>query len=62
MTISLPLVVVLALLAWMAIKFFAVRLWIVAVLVLLGFYLAHSFLAPAIDSTTRTGVHIVNDH
>lgn len=62
MTISLPLVVVLALLAWMAIKFFAVRLWIVAVLVLLGFYLAHSFLAPAIDTTTRTGVHIVNDH
>ncbi|MEY9940271.1 hypothetical protein [Streptacidiphilus sp. MAP5-3] len=60
MTIHLPLLAFLAFLAWLAARFFAVRLWIVAVLVLLGFYLAHSFLASAIDSGTRTGVQVVN--
>jgi hypothetical protein len=60
MTLHLPLVLVLAFLAWLAVRFFAVRLWIVAVVLLLGFLLAHSFLAPALDSTTRTGVQIVN--
>jgi hypothetical protein len=59
-TVSLPLVVVLGLVAWAAIKFLGIRLWIAAVIALFGFYLAHTFLAPAIDSGTRTGVGVVN--
>ena len=60
MTVSLPLVVVLGLIVWGAVKFLGVRLWVVIVVALFGFYLADTFVAPAIDSGTRTGVDIVN--
>ncbi|MDF3292792.1 MULTISPECIES: hypothetical protein [Streptomyces] len=60
MTVSLPLVVVLGVVAWAAIKFMNIRLWVAVVIALFGFYLAHTFLAPAIDSGTRTGVGVVN--
>ncbi|MCR8574025.1 hypothetical protein [Streptomyces sp. Isolate_219] len=60
MTVNLPLVVVLGLIAWGAVKFLGVRIWIVVVIALFGFYLADTFLAPAIDSGTRSGVEIVN--
>ncbi len=60
MTVSLPLVFVLGVVAWAAIKFMNIRLWVAVVIALFGFYLAHSFLAPAIDSGTRTGVGVVN--
>ncbi|MCQ4083154.1 hypothetical protein NGB36_21730 [Streptomyces sp. RB6PN25] len=60
MTVSLPLVFVLGVVAWAAIKFLGIRLWVAAVIALFGFYLAHTFLAPAIDSGTRTGVGVVN--
>ncbi|MFJ6605684.1 hypothetical protein [Streptomyces lydicus] len=60
MTVSLPLVVVLGVIAWGAVKFLGVRIWIVVVIALFGFYLADTFLAPAIDSGTRSGVEIVN--
>lgn len=60
MTIQLPLVVVLAIVAWMIFKFMRLRWWAVLALVLFGFYLSHTFLAPAIDGTTRTGTQIVN--
>lgn len=60
MTVSLPLVLVLGVITWAAIKFLGVRLWVVAVIALFGFYLNQTFLAPAIDSGTRTGVDIVN--
>ncbi|MFF8372792.1 hypothetical protein ACF05W_28705 [Streptomyces lydicus] len=60
MTVNLPLVVVLGLIAWGAVKFLGVRIWIVVVIALFGFYLAGTFLAPAIDSGTRSGVEIVN--
>ncbi|WP_329128639.1 hypothetical protein OG727_26865 [Streptomyces caniferus] len=60
MTVSLPLVVVLGLIAWGVVKFLGVRIWIVVVIALFGFYLAGTFLAPAIDSGTRSGVEIVN--
>ena len=60
MTVSLPLVVVLGLIAWGAVKFLGVRIWLVVVIALFGFYLADTFLAPAIDTGTRTGVEIVN--
>jgi hypothetical protein len=59
-TVSLPLVVLLGLIAWGAIKFLGIRLWVAVVIALFGFYLAHTFLAPAIDTSTRNGVQIVN--
>ncbi|MEE1942299.1 hypothetical protein V1L54_23340 [Streptomyces sp. TRM 70361] len=60
MTVSLPLVLVLGVIAWAAIKFLGIRLWVVVVIALFGFYLADTFLAPAIDTGTRTGVEVVN--
>ncbi|MEU1534787.1 hypothetical protein ACGFWD_29125 [Streptomyces sp. NPDC048448] len=60
MTVSLPLVLVLGLIAWVAIKFLGVRVWIVVVIALFGFLLSRTFLAPVIDSGTRSGVDVVN--
>jgi hypothetical protein len=60
MTVSLPLVAVLGIIAWAAIKFLGIRLWVAVVIALFGFYLAHTFLAPAIDSSTCDGVSVVN--
>ncbi|MEU9339089.1 hypothetical protein AB0D49_39105 [Streptomyces sp. NPDC048290] len=60
MTISLPLVVVLGLFAWGAVKFLGVRVWVVVLIALFGFWLSRTFLAPAIESGTRTGVDVIN--
>ncbi|MEV0480754.1 hypothetical protein AB0I69_09060 [Streptomyces sp. NPDC050508] len=60
MTVSLPLVVVLGFFAWGAVKFLGVRIWIVVLIALFGFWLSHTFLAPAIESGTRSGVGVVN--
>ncbi|MFZ4191890.1 hypothetical protein [Streptomyces pseudogriseolus] len=60
MTISLPLVVLLGLFAWGAVKFLGVRTWIVVLIALFGFWLSDTFMAPAIESGTRSGVDIVN--
>ncbi|MDG9701822.1 hypothetical protein [Streptomyces sp. DH37] len=60
MTVSLPLVLVLGVIAWATVKFLGIRLWVVVVIALFGFYLADTFLAPAIDTGTRTGVEVVN--
>jgi F0F1-type ATP synthase assembly protein I len=62
MTVNLPVVLVLGIVAWLIVKFFRIRPWAVVALVLFGFFLAHTFMAPAIDSGTRTGVQIVNTH
>lgn len=59
-TVSLPLVFVLGVIAWAAIKFLGVRLWVAVVIALFGFWLSHTFLAPAIESGTRSGVDVVN--
>lgn len=59
MTVTLPLVLVLGISAIAAAKYLGVRPWLVVLIALFGFYLAHSFLAPAIDTTTRTGVTAV---
>ena len=59
-TVSLPLVVVLGLIVFGAVKFLGVRVWVVVVIALFGFYLADTFLAPAIGSGTRSGVQVVN--
>lgn len=60
MTVSLPLVAVLGLITWAAIKFLGIRIWVAVVIALFGFYLAHTVFAPAIDHSTRTGVGVVN--
>ncbi|MET9441480.1 MULTISPECIES: hypothetical protein [Streptomyces] len=60
MTVSLPLVVLLGFFAWGAVKFLGVRTWIVILIALFGFWLSDTFLAPAIESGTRSGVDIVN--
>lgn len=60
MTVHVPLVLLLALIGWFGIRLFRPPLWLVAVLLLGGFLLADTFLAPAIDSGARNGTHIVN--
>ncbi|KNE83192.1 MULTISPECIES: hypothetical protein [Streptomyces] len=60
MTVTLPLVLVLGLFAWGAIKFLGVRTWIVVLVALFGFWLSDTFLAPAIESGTRSGVDVIN--
>ncbi|MFF4971043.1 hypothetical protein [Streptomyces sp. NPDC001083] len=60
MTVSLPLVLLLGLIAWGAVKFLGVRTWIVVVIALFGFLLSRTFMAPAIDSGTRSGVDVIN--
>ena len=60
MHVTLPLVFVLGVIAWAAIRFLGVRVWVAVVIALFGFWLSHTFLAPAIDSGTRSGVQVVN--
>ncbi|MGW0710935.1 hypothetical protein ACWD4G_34115 [Streptomyces sp. NPDC002643] len=60
MTVSLPLVVVLGLFAWGAVKFLGVRPWVVVLIALFGFWLSQTFLAPVIESGTRSGVDVIN--
>jgi hypothetical protein len=58
--VTLPLVFVLGLIAWAAIKFLGIRMWVAIVIALFGFWLSHTYLAPAIESGTRSGVDVVN--
>ncbi|MER5471155.1 hypothetical protein [Streptomyces sp. NPDC002685] len=60
MTLSLPLVFVLGAITWAAIKFLGVRIWVAVVIALFGFLLSQTFLAPAIESGTRSGVGVVD--
>ncbi len=60
MTVSLPLVFVLGVIAWAAIKFLGIRLWVAVVIALFGFWLSHTVLAAVIESGTRSGVDVVN--
>ncbi|MGW2234594.1 hypothetical protein [Streptomyces sp. NPDC001759] len=60
MTVSLPLVFVLGFFACGAVKFLGVRTWIVVLIALFGFWLSHTFMAPAIESGTRSGVDVIN--
>ncbi|MCC3653201.1 hypothetical protein LIX60_17380 [Streptomyces sp. S07_1.15] len=60
MTVTLPLVLVLGRFAWGAIKFLGVRTWVVVLVALFGFWLSDTFLAPAIESGTRSGVDVIN--
>ena len=61
LTLPLVLVLVLGVVAWVAIKFFGVRVCVAVVIALFGFWLSHTFVAPSIESGTRTGVDVIND-
>ncbi|MEU4494636.1 hypothetical protein AB0F96_14575 [Streptomyces sp. NPDC023998] len=60
MTVELPLIVVIALVGYFGIKLRRPPTWLIVVLVLGGFLLADTFLAPAIESGTKTGVQVVD--
>ncbi|MFI2346888.1 hypothetical protein ACH492_35120 [Streptomyces sp. NPDC019443] len=60
MNVELPLVLVVALVGYFGIKLMRPPTWLIVVLLLGGFLLADTFLAPAIESGTRTGVDVVN--
>ena len=60
MTVQLPLIAVLGLVGYFGIRLMRPPLWLVVVLLLGGFLLADTFVAPAIEDTTRTGVDVVN--
>jgi hypothetical protein len=59
--VTLPIVVVLGVAAWGAIKFLGIRMWVAVLIALFGFWLSHTFLAPAIESGTHKGVSVVQD-
>ncbi|MGW2397512.1 hypothetical protein ACWCYY_13265 [Kitasatospora sp. NPDC001664] len=59
MNVTLPLVLVLGAATWAAVKMLGLRLWVVVLIALFGFYVADTFVAPLIDQTTRTGVSAV---
>ena len=61
MNVELPLIVLVALFGYFGIKLMRPPTWLIVVLLLGGFLLADTILAPAIDSGTRTGVDMVND-
>ncbi|WP_406304974.1 hypothetical protein OHA61_25420 [Streptomyces sp. NBC_00885] len=61
MNVELPLILVVAVFGYFGIRLFRPPTWLIVVLLLGGFLLADTFLAPAIESGTRTGVDVVND-
>ena len=61
MNVELPLIVLVAIFGYFGIKLMRPPTWLIVVLLLGGFLLADTILAPAIDSGTRTGVDMVND-
>lgn len=60
MTVNLPLVLVLAAVAWFAVRFLGVRVWLVVALVLLGSLLAGTVFGPFITDLAQLGVDAVN--
>jgi hypothetical protein len=61
MNVELPLILVVAVFGYFGIRLMRPPTWLIVVLLLGGFLLADTFLAPAIESGTRTGVDVVND-
>lgn len=60
MNVELPLILVVAVFGYFGIRLFRPPTWLIVVLLLGGFLLADTFLAPAIESGTQTGVDVVN--
>ncbi|MFE7774498.1 hypothetical protein ACFU5O_11450 [Streptomyces sp. NPDC057445] len=60
MNVELPLIAVIAIFGYFGIKIMRPPTWLIVVLLLGGFLLADTFLAPAIESGTEVGVDVVN--
>ncbi|MEV6649962.1 hypothetical protein [Streptomyces sp. NPDC051219] len=60
MNVELPLIVLVAIFGYFGIRLMRPPTWLIVVLLLGGFLLADTFLAPAIESGTKTGVDVVN--
>jgi hypothetical protein len=60
LNVELPLILLVAIFGYFGIKLMRPPTWLIVVLLLGGFLLADTFLAPAIESGTKTGVDVVN--
>ncbi|MFD4144369.1 hypothetical protein [Streptomyces sp. NPDC058572] len=61
MNVELPLIAVVALVGYFGIKMLRPPTWLIVVLLLGGFLLADTFIGPAIESGTKTGVDVINE-
>jgi hypothetical protein len=59
-SVHIPLVVFLAIVGYFGIRLFRPPTWLIVVLLLGGFLLSDTFLAPAIQGGARSGTQIVN--
>ncbi|THA25342.1 hypothetical protein E4198_14695 [Streptomyces sp. RKND-216] len=60
MSVEIPLVALLAVFGYFGIKLFRPPTWLVVTLLLGGFLLADTFIAPVIEGGAETGTQIVN--
>jgi hypothetical protein len=59
LTVTIPLVVVVAALAWVAWRFMGLRMWQLMLCLLLGFLLAATSAAPDINRVVTDVVHAI---
>lgn len=62
MTVTIPLVVLVAALAWVAWRFMGLRTWQLILCLLLGFLLAATSFAPEINQVVTGIVHSFTGH
>jgi hypothetical protein len=62
LTVTIPLVAVVAVLAWAAWRYMGLRVWHLVVCLLLGFLLAATSAAPEIDNLVTAIIHAITAH
>jgi hypothetical protein len=62
LTVTIPLVVLVAALAWVAWRFMGLRMWQLILCLLLGFLLAATSAAPEINNLVTGIVHSITGH
>ena len=62
MTVTIPLVLLVAVLAWAAWRFMGLRMWQLMLCLLLGFLLAATSAAPEINQVVTGIVHALTGH
>ena len=62
MTVTIPLVVLVAALAFVAWRFMGLRMWQLIICLLLGFLLAATSFAPEINNLVTGIVHAITGH
>ncbi|MCQ4081900.1 hypothetical protein NGB36_15095 [Streptomyces sp. RB6PN25] len=60
MTVHMPLIILVTIIACLGYRICRPPFWLVVMLMLVGFLSAHSYFAPAIHSGTKAGVEIVD--